>query len=215
MDRMDVGAAIEQQRNHPACRMQDRPMQRRASGRVSSVHKCCVGIQKFADALDIVGLRSQMDRMIGPHLGRRNSSPAAASLVEKLRDDAMTPVPGHFDETAVVIGVPLRIRARFKQDLHGLEMPFSYSEMDHRCVEILRVGQAGVASDQAPKRGCVAGCGGSDHIPGIAPAVSFQFTRFDHSDLLPVSADCFTTCVSILEYSSLGRKRELMIAAQQ
>src|SRR6266567_6324535 len=105
-------------------------MQRRASGGVAAVHEGRVGIEQLADTLDITGLRSQMDRMIGAHLGRRHSRPASESLIEKLRDGVVTPVPGHFDETAVVIAVPFRIRAGFEQDLHGLEMPFPYCEVD-------------------------------------------------------------------------------------
>src|SRR6266567_516530 len=177
-------------------------MQWRASEGVAALQKCCVGIEKFVDALDVIGLRSQMNRMIGAHLGRRHSCAASASLIEKLRDGVMPPVSRHFDETAVMIAVPLRIRACFEQDLHGLDMPFSYSEVDRGCVEIFRVDQAGIASDQAPKHGCVAGCGGIDHIPGIAPAARFQFTRSDHSDLS--FPDCFTTSVSILKHSGLA-----------
>src|ERR1700680_969879 len=114
-------------------------MQGRASDGVAAVHKCCIGIEKFADALDVIGLRSQMDGMIRAHLGRHNWCAASAGLIEKLRDGVMPPVSGHFDETAVMIAVPLRIRACVEQDLHGLEMPFPYGEVDRRCVEILRV----------------------------------------------------------------------------
>src|SRR4051812_37555648 len=104
-------------------------MERRAPGRVAAIDKCGIGIEKLADALGIVTLRSHMDRMIGPRFGRGNACPASTSLVEKLGDGVMTPVPGHLDETAVVIAVPLRIRACFEQDLHGLEMTFSYCEV--------------------------------------------------------------------------------------
>src|ERR1035438_9991353 len=54
------------------------------------------------------------------------------------------------------------IRACFQQNLQGLQMPISYGEMDRRCVEIFRTDQAAIAIDQAPKRGRVAGCRGSD-----------------------------------------------------
>src|SRR5438105_481016 len=36
-----------------------------------------------------------------------------------------------------------------EQDPHGLETPFSYSEVDRRCIEISRVDRAGVARSSA------------------------------------------------------------------
>ena len=177
MDGVDVGATVKQERNAPPCRTLHRPMQRRASATVTTIQECRIAVEKIADTLDIVGLRGQMYGMI---LGWRNSCPASASLIEKLRDGLMTPVPGHFDETAVVIAVPLRVCACFEQYPHRLEMPFSYGEVDSRRVEILGMAQAGIAVDQAPNRGCVAGCGGRDRVPDIT-AVGFKFRRLDHA----------------------------------
>src|SRR5216683_276276 len=105
-------------------------MQRRASSSVAAVHERWVGIEKVADVLDIAGLRRHVDRMIGAHLGRRDSSPTFASRIQKLRDGLMTPVPGHLDKTAVVIAIPFRICACFEKDLDRLEMPFAYGEVN-------------------------------------------------------------------------------------
>jgi hypothetical protein len=43
--------------------------------------------------------------------GRCNSSPAIARLLKKLGNAFMPPIPGHLDETAVVISIPLRVSA--------------------------------------------------------------------------------------------------------
>src|SRR5260370_22395290 len=155
-------------------------MQRRATNRVAAVYERWVGIEKVADALDIAGLRSRMDRMIGVLFGRRNSSPAFARGIQKLRDGFMTPVSGHLDETAVVIAIPFRICAGFEKDPHRFEMPFAYGEVNRSGVPVFRMSQARSALDQTPKRGYVASRGGSDRVPDVSPAVRFKFRGVDH-----------------------------------
>src|SRR5258708_30035548 len=117
-------------------------MQRRSTNRVAAVHERWVGIEQVADALDIAGLRRHVDRMIGAHFGRRNSSPAFARGIQKLRDGFMTPVSGHLDETAVVIAIPFRICACFENDPDRLEMPFAYGKVNRPSIPVFRMSQA-------------------------------------------------------------------------
>jgi hypothetical protein len=108
MHGVDVGAAVKQELDDPACRTQNGPVQRRTAGTVATLQKRCIVVEKLADALDIVGLRSHVNWMVP---SRCNSSPASARLLKKLCDVFMTPVPGHLDETAIVLAIPLRVCA--------------------------------------------------------------------------------------------------------
>src|SRR5437588_5561386 len=112
------------------------------------------------------------------HFGRRNSSPAFARGIQKLRDGFMTPVSGHLDETAVVIAIPFRICACFEKDPDRLEMPFAYGEVNRSSIPVFRMSQARSALDQTPKRGYVAGRGGNDRVPDVR--LRFKFRGFDH-----------------------------------
>jgi hypothetical protein len=51
---------------------------------------------------------------------RCNSSPAIARLLKKLGNGFMPTVPGHLDETAIVIAIPLRVSACFEKHTHSL-----------------------------------------------------------------------------------------------
>jgi hypothetical protein len=132
---MDIGAAIEQERNRAACRSEHSPMQRRASRAVTAIDETWFGIQKVPDTQDIVCLRSAMNRMI---VARRNSSPALASLLKQSRDALMPTVSGHFDEAAIVRSIPLRVCARFDENLHGIQMSRACREVNRLGVPVLR-----------------------------------------------------------------------------
>src|SRR5262245_60368323 len=114
--------------------------------------------------------------------GGCNSSPAFASLLKKLCDAFMAPVPGHLDETAIVIAIPLRVGACFQKDLHRREMPCANREVNRLGIPVFRLAQARIALEQPPKRRRVAGRGGSDRVPDVASLVRFQFAWLDHSE---------------------------------
>jgi hypothetical protein len=136
MHGVDVGAAVKQELDDPACRTQNGPVQRRTAGTVATLQKRCIVVEKLADTLDIVGLRSHVDWMIP---GRCNSSPAFASLLKKRCDAFMTTVPGHLDETAIVISIPLRVSACFEKDLYSLDMPFAHREVNRLGIPVFRL----------------------------------------------------------------------------
>jgi hypothetical protein len=51
-----------------------------------------------------------------------------------------------------VISIPLRVGARFEQDLHRLEMASANGEVNRLRVLVFRLAQAGIALQQALKR---------------------------------------------------------------
>ncbi len=77
-----------------------------------------------------------------------NSSPAFTSLLKKLCDPFVTPIPGHLDNTAIVISIPLRVRTAFEKELYRFDMPFANREVNGLGIPVFRLAQGRIALKQ-------------------------------------------------------------------
>jgi hypothetical protein len=88
-----------------------------------------------------------------------------------------------------VASIPLRVRARIKEKLHSFQMPRAYREVNRLGVPVFRPAQAGIALQQAMKRGRVSGRSGSHRVPEVASFVRFKLARLNHFDS-PLCVNC-------------------------
>ena len=88
----------------------------------------------------------------------------------------------------VAIKLRVRVRAGFEQQPHRVQVPFARGEVNRLIVQ----GHVGIALEQATKCCDVAGKGGADRVPNVAPAarplpigsLGPEFIWFDHVQLL-------------------------------
>jgi hypothetical protein len=95
-------------------------MERRTSDTVATIYQRDVDVQKLAHARDVVQLRGFMDGMLPAGYDTTTAFP---SLREQLHDRIVAALPSHFDQTAVVVPIPLRVCACIEKHPHRFRMP--------------------------------------------------------------------------------------------
>ena len=181
MDGMDVGAAIEEQRDNFSGPSDDRPVQRRASRAVAAVDECRVGIEELADALGIAGFSRQMNRMIGVRRGRFDAAALSTCFLEDSRDRVVSAIPGYFDQAVAMVDHAVRFSACFEQDPYRFEMSFPHGELDEVAVDAVALGQRWTTVNQTAQGGYIAGLGRCDGSFDIRLVAGVGLVGIDHA----------------------------------
>jgi hypothetical protein len=82
VDRVNVGAALEEQRDDPSCLSDHCTMERRPSGMIPTIQEVRVRIQKPTNPSEVAGLRSPMNGVILTWLSRRDPTLSIAGPLE-------------------------------------------------------------------------------------------------------------------------------------
>ena len=89
---MDVGAPIQQERDHLARRRRHRPVERRAPRAVAAAHELRLGVEECAHARCITDVGREVDRMIG--IGGQGDGRGGRGALRAARRPLRDPGPG-------------------------------------------------------------------------------------------------------------------------
>ena len=101
MQRMEIGATIQQQLDHFSRRTGHGSMQRCASGAVAQVHKLGLGVEECLHTRNIAGGCRNMDRVIS--LGWLDAAATGAGTLQQLSNVFVTPIPCRGEQRFVAV----------------------------------------------------------------------------------------------------------------
>ncbi len=131
MQRMNVGAMVEEQANHAVRRSGRRAMEGRSTLAIGAVYEQRLGVEHHANGIRIVGIRGCMDGVIGNcGLSWRCATASSANALEELGDLFVSTIACDRDQRLTAELHKIRICARIEKYLHRLGVPLACGEMN-------------------------------------------------------------------------------------
>jgi len=154
MDRVNVGAAIENQLYDVRRSSDDRTMQRRAAGAIAARDERRICIEHRAHARDVAAFGGHMNRVVRSCVGRLDTAGVCARVLEQRGDRGVPAIVRHVDQrVAVEVGL-IRLGPGVEQPPHRVKASITYgsAEFDHRAGIVTWAG--GDRGDRGDRRGC-------------------------------------------------------------